>query len=405
MSDPVKVVLAAINGYGRGYLQLMLNEAQAHGAVLAGVVDPAAEKSQEIGLIRERGIPVYADIREFYAKDTADLAVFSTPIQIHCANVVEALEQGSNVLCEKPLCATIDEGLTMLRAEQAHPGRFVAIGYNWSFSETIRTIKADILAGLYGAPKNLKSLVSWPRDHAYYSRNNWAGMLKTARGEWILDSPLNNATAHFLHNMFYICGEQPHLSATVTDVQAELYRLNPITSFDTCAVRCHLKNGASVHFYTTHADENTLGPIFCYEFEQGVIYGEANSAFIGVCKDGTRKTYAPEPGMNGHANKLWQCIEHCRSGGTPACGIEAALQHTRALNGAHLSMPQIVEFPAAGVARKELAEGNSMLHLPGLLASLTQCYERGLLLSEHGGIPYARAGKKVLLESLTHFEL
>lgn len=405
MSKPVRVVVVAINGYGRGYLRLMLDQAAGHDAVLAGVVDPAAEQSPDIGEVRAAGIPVHADIGDFYAKDSADLAVFSTPIQWHCPNVILALGTGSNVLCEKPLCATLDEGLRMLAAARERPGQFVAIGYNWSFSDTIGRIKGDIRAGVYGAPKALKCLVSWPRSQAYYARNDWAGMLKTRRGEWVLDSPLNNATAHFLHNMFYLCGDQPHLSAEVVDVQAELFRLNPIASFDTAAVRCHLRNGAVVHFYTTHADENCCGPLFRYEFEEGVLYGAGDTAFVGVRRNGERRVYALDPEMNGYANKLWQCVGHCRHGGVPACGIEAALEQTRVVNGAHLSMPGIVDFPAGAVARKALAGGDVQWHFPGLLATLVQCYDQQLLPSEHGAIPYARAGGTIDLRQLRHFAL
>ena len=48
----------------------------------------------------------------------------------------------------------------------------------------------------------------WPRDERYYSRNGWAGVKRTNDGTWILDSPTNNACAHFLHNMFYVLGDR-----------------------------------------------------------------------------------------------------------------------------------------------------------------------------------------------------
>lgn len=406
MSKEVKVLLGAVNGYGMGYLDLMLDKAAAHGAVLAGVVDPAASANHRIGEINARNIPVFADTAEFYKQHTADLAVFSTPIQLHCSNVKTALAAGSNVLCEKPLCATVDEALEMKDAEEKSGGKFVAVGYNWSFSPTIQALKKDILAGVYGAPKSLKCMVSWPRNHAYYTRNNWAGGLKSARGDWILDSPMNNATAHFLHNLFFLCGSKPELSARVVDCQAELYRANPITSFDTAAVRCHLEGGVPVHFYTTHACRDCINPVAYLEFERGTIYYQFDGTpFIGRLKDGTVRQYEVCEDMNGPSHKLWQCIEHCRSGGLPACGIEASLQHTLALNGAHLSCPQIVDFPAEEVKRVDLEEGNYMMTMPPLLTILTQCYDQGILFSEHGGVKFARPGKVIDLRNLRQFSL
>ena len=49
-------------------------------------------------------------------------------------------------------------------------------------------------------------MVSFPRPLSYFKRNDWAGHLRTPAGEDVLDSPLNNATAHYLHNMLYVLG-------------------------------------------------------------------------------------------------------------------------------------------------------------------------------------------------------
>lgn len=405
MSAPVSVVIVAINGYGAGYLRLLLDEGEKHGARIAGVVDPAAEQNQWIDEIRARGIPVYLDTADFYKDHKADLAIFSTPIQLHCRNVKLALENGSNVLCEKPLCATVDEGYEMKRLAESSD-KFVAIGYNWSYAPTIQAVKADILAGMYGAPVRMKCMVSWPRNSTYYARNNWAGGLKSARGEWILDSPLNNATAHFLHNIFYICGKTRQTSAKVLDVRAELYRANQITSFDTCCLRCHLEDGVEVMYYTTHASTTAIGPIMLYEFEKGAIYSEGtNSPFVGRLTDGTLRRYEPCPDMNGHTHKLWQCIEHCRDNGIPACGVDAALQHTLVVNGAHLSMPEIINFPQNLVEIKQESDGVTIANVPNLAAWVMQCFSQRILFSEHGAIDFARPGKDINLCEIKSFNI
>src|SRR5918992_777122 len=100
----------------------------------------------------------------------------------------------------------------MIRARDA-AGRQVSIGYQWSFCPAIQ---------------RLASMVLWPRDETYYLRNKWAGRLFTGQGHPVFDSPVNNACAHYLHNMFYVLGDRTDTSAVPARVTAELYRANSI---------------------------------------------------------------------------------------------------------------------------------------------------------------------------------
>ena len=89
----------------------------------------------------------------------------------------------------------------MIAADSQAAG-FCAIGFQWSFSSAIQALKHDILAGRWGAMRQMKTIIGWPRSHAYYGRNDWAGQIRSATGQLVLDSPIANATAHFLHNCF-----------------------------------------------------------------------------------------------------------------------------------------------------------------------------------------------------------
>ena len=146
----------------------------------------------------------------------------------------------------------------MIRARD-EAGKLVAIGYQWSFSSPIQRLKRDILAGGLGAPRRLRSVCLWPRDEVYYTRNDWAGRQRAADGSWILDSPVNNAMAHDLHNMLYLLGPSIDRSAQPVEIVAELYRANDIENFDTAALRVRTTSGAEVLFYGSHAIAGT-GP-------------------------------------------------------------------------------------------------------------------------------------------------
>ena len=127
-NSKVNVALVGICGYGASYLNALLDRRNDDGAGfrLVGVVDPAAAQSPRLGEVRARGIPVHADLSGLFATTAVDLTLMSTPIHLHAPHTCAALAHGSNVLCEKPLAATVDDALRVMAAEQRH-GLFAAM--------------------------------------------------------------------------------------------------------------------------------------------------------------------------------------------------------------------------------------------------------------------------------------
>ncbi|MBX2998181.1 MAG: Gfo/Idh/MocA family oxidoreductase [Caldilineaceae bacterium] len=392
----IAVGLVGIGGYGGNYLDLIRKESSNLDIQLVGAVDPYADRSPHMEGLRQEAIPVYADLEGLYEHHTVDLLIVVSPIHHHMAQTRLALRRGSNVLCEKPLAATVQDGLETLRLEQ-ESAAFVAVGYNWSYTRPIQTLKENIAEGLFGAPLRLKSLTLWPRGQLYYTRNRWAGRITDESGAYILDSPLNNATAHHLHNMFYLLGESPDQSAQPVSVGAELYRANAIENYDTAAMRALTASGAEILFYTAHPVEAELGPIFHFQFEDAVItYSGRDSQILAQFHDGRVRSYG-NPEADAHAAKLGHCVAAIRRGERPLCGIEAALAQTRCMNGVQESS-EIHSFPQE-LRHNEGERG----WIEGLSEIFFDCYQKGILPAERGDIPWARAGKTVDLRGYDQF--
>ena len=399
-SREVSIVLVAIGGYAERYVRLLLDAPADRNVRLVGAVDPTADRQAMANELKARGVPIYDDLASFYTDHSADLAVIASPIHMHAPQTCEALSAGSHVLCEKPLTATIQDAHKMAAAQRA-AGKFVAVGYQWSFSPAIQALKRDILAGELGRPIRLRTLVLWPRRRSYYQRNDWAGAMKSADGQWVLDSPANNATAHFLHNMFYVLGDSVRTSASPADVQAELYRVNDIANYDTAAIRCRTDAGAEVLYYTTHAANVERGPVFCYEFENAtVVYdGDADKNIVARFTDGHEQAYG-DPGADNMA-KLFRAVDCVRSGNEPLCTIAAATPQTLCINGAQESAGQVAQFPAELV---EVTDGDDPLTwVRGLGEQLQDCCDRGVLPSELGRISWAEPGKPIDLRGYDFF--
>jgi predicted dehydrogenase len=389
--EPVRVLMVAIGGYGYYYLKTLLDQVPSERAILAGVVDPFARDSPAWSTVEALGVPVCDTVGRFYDEGhRADLAVVVSPIHLHVPQSVTALEGGSAVLCDKPLAATIQETRALAGARD-RAGRFVMVGYQWSFSSAIRTLKRDLLAGLFGRPRRLATLCCWPRPLAYYRRNTWAGRLRDAgTGAWILDSPANNAMAHFLHNACFLLGPMAHLSAMPATVSAELYRANPIDSADTAASRIMLDNGCEVLFLASHATDELIAPRFRLECEDATVtFGEDDRTITATLRSGAVRHYG-DPDATPQFEKLHTAIAQVRTLAEPVCGIEAAAAQTVCVNAMHDSVPEIVPFPRALVATRDDPQNC----VPGLDDVLLTCYRRWALPSQIG-VPWASAGRVI----------
>jgi predicted dehydrogenase len=281
-------------------------------------------------------------------------------------------------------------------AEQT--GKFVAVGYQWSFSDAIQALKQDILVGVLGRPLRLKTKVFWPRPISYFQRADWAGRIRASDGQWILDSPAHNATGHYLHNMLYVLGDKRETSAWPVDVQAELYRANDIENFDAAAIRCHTRDGVEILFYTAHCIPQRIGPIFSYEFEQAVVEFEQDNGdnIIARFRDGRVKEYGDPNASRG--NKLWQSIEAAQRGTPVACNVKSAIPQLVCLNGAQESMSEITALPQ-NVLKTESQGEDRLIWVEGLQESFDHCYKQGLLPSENADISWAKTGNIIDLNN------
>jgi len=396
----VSVVLVGAGGYGEVYLSALLDEREGARSQLVGVVDPMPQNCTRWDELCSAGVVLCSSMQEFYRQQRADLAVISTPIHLHCAQTCLALERGSCVLCEKPAAARVQEVDRMIQVRD-RVGYWVAVGYQWSFAEPIQQLKRDIRDGLFGVPERLKSLCLWPRDESYYRRNNWAGRVRNDQGEWVLDSPVNNAMAHDLHNMLYLLGARPETSAQPVGIVAELYRANEIENFDTAALRVHTDAGAEVLFYGSHAVAKDQGTVFSFEFTHATIeYAGGESPIVARFDDGSLKRYT-SPESAAHTNKLWVCVRAVAERTAVPCGLEAARPHTLCTNGAQDSMSRITPFPAAQI-RVQGDPPKRLTWVEGLAEVLQQCYAEAVLPSELG-VAWARSGRMVALEGYRRF--
>lgn len=382
-SRKIKVVLVGIGGYGSIYVNEMLRPETQEKTELVGIVDPYPASCRRLDELRAVAGEPYADLADFYAEKTADLAVISTPIQFHTSNIITALEHGSDVLCEKPLCGDVRDVPKLLEAEKKS-GHRVHIGYQWSHSAAIEALKRDVLAGMYGEPTSLKTLILWPRDRLYFKRGTgWAGKIRAADGSLIYDSVANNAAAHYLHNMLYVTGAALDESRPATEVTAQLYRVNSIENFDTAIIRCKLLGGADATFIASHTIDKAQNPMFDYKFTRGrVTYTQdpvpegisdadayTRGHIIGITDNGEVRDYGDPFFEVERKFRIARAAAAGEDGYGVVCGIKAAAEHTKVINYIGENF-DINEFP-----KENIRERGELLYVEGLADRLIAVYD------------------------------
>lgn len=372
----VRIVCVGIGGYAHVYWKALFGSSESNFEVVGGV-DPYAENSPCYEDIKARNIPIYADMEAFYREHEADLAIITTPIHLHTRQMLYALEHGSNVLCEKPLSG-VSADAELIERRAAELGKFVMIGYQWSYAPAMIALKNDIIAGKLGAPISLKTRILWPRKKDYFTRGSgWAGKLKAKDGTVINDSVAANACAHYIHNMLYVCGELG-LAAEPKNVKADLLRVNNIENFDNATISFELEGGAKCLFVAAHSTDVNRNPVFDYKFELATVkYDENTKDIIAYFNNGEEKHYGNpfSGGSDGGKSKI--AIAGCLDPENfkPACTPYTAAAHTRCIEA-------VQTFPIHQVNPEYVRDNGELLYVEGLTDAMMKCYEDEIMLSD-----------------------
>ncbi len=129
--------------------------ADGHFELAAGALDHRADVgrayAQRLGVAAERA---YGDWQEMLAGETGredriDLVTVATPNSTHFEITKSFLEAGFNVLCEKPMTMTVEEGEEIVKiAEQT--GKICAVNYCYSAYPMVRQARAMVQNGELG---------------------------------------------------------------------------------------------------------------------------------------------------------------------------------------------------------------------------------------------------------------
>ncbi len=399
----LRVGLIGLSGFASVHFQ-MIQRAVASGTVclLGATVINQDDEVEKCENIRAAGGKIFDDYEEMFRalNGQLDFCFIPTGIHLHARMAIAAMEAGASVFLEKPAATTIQDVRAMQATERA-TGCFVAVGFQTIYAAETLWMKRAILDGRIGKIRSIKSMGLWPRDDAYYARNNWAGRLRAGE-DWMLDSPFNNAIGHQLNMICFLGGTEVEKSAELTGIQAELYQAHSIESADTACMRIETTSDFPLYFYATHSSSSTLDPEIVVEGEHGSIHWTFTEAVLRTDQEG-EEVMACQKGDDLRDTIMERVLARRVDDSIFICDLEIAAAHTICVNGAHESST-VHEIPQGSIQRSTDASGRVKTVVRGLDESLTQAFDQGRLLSEIG-VTWAVPGQRISLSDYSHFPL
>lgn len=376
--------------------QALFGRAQLVGATVIN----QEEEAELCRRLRAHGVPLFDDYQSMLTAlvGRIDLVLLPTAIHWHTPMVLAALEAGLHVMVEKPVAATLQD-IDRMRAAQSLSKRLLAVGFQDLYVPTTHHIKQRLLDGEIGALRRITVTVHWPRAESYYKRNNWAGRL-TSDDAWVLDSPTNNAGAHFLMLALFWAGSEAGSAAEATTIQAELYRTQLIESFDTVNARIGTESGVQIDFYATHCGEANRSPEITLTGDRGRITWCYESEYTVDRADAPTEVHAlPDPLVT-KLHVLENVIGCLRGESQFVVGPDLAREHTRVVNALHEFFPiREIDAPWRLTAGEP---GSGFVRLVDIDKAIDEAIVHGRMLSETN-LPWAVPAPVVALDNYQCF--
>ena len=171
---------------------------------LAGLCD--ANKAAAEKLIASQGLSKDIRIFDDYKKAITELkpsvVAITLPSGLHHEAATFAMNNGSNILLEKPMAMSTAESRD-IHETASRLGLKIAMGHIYRYLPIVGLLQEDIAKGVYGKVTHGSIYVRWGHDDAYYDSAAW-------RGTWKADGgALMNQTIHAIDLLVWLMGSEP----------------------------------------------------------------------------------------------------------------------------------------------------------------------------------------------------
>ena len=186
---------------------------------------------------------IYTDYKQMIDELEPDVIHVCTPHYLHAEMIIYALSKGVNVLCEKPICISLDQVEQIRRARESSKAQLGVCFQN-------RYLGSNIFAKEFLKDKEIDSAhgsVIWHRDADYYRADPWRGSFALEGGGVMI-----NQAIHTLDLIAWLCGMPEYVLAKTDNLSLR----GVIEVEDTASAFFEGENNFS--FYATNAASSNM---------------------------------------------------------------------------------------------------------------------------------------------------
>ncbi|WP_154605731.1 MULTISPECIES: Gfo/Idh/MocA family protein [Arthrobacter] len=188
--------------------------------------------------------PGYTDYSEMFDSVRPDVVHICTPHAEHVDPAIAALERGINVVGEKPLASTLEDGDRLVAAAAASSAR-MGVCFQNRYNVAVRVMADRISSGEFGSVVGGAATVMWHRTPEYYQNRPWRGTWAGGGGGLLM-----NQAIHTLDLLQWMLGEVTGVSGhAATHSLADFIEVE-----DTAELVLTHENGARSVLYATLAN-------------------------------------------------------------------------------------------------------------------------------------------------------
>jgi predicted dehydrogenase len=287
------IVDAHVRGY-RAYTDLIEVTA------VADVIDETARRRAA-----ELGAAAYTDFRQMILEADLDAVDICLPHHLHAEAIVSAAQAGKHILCEKPLCLTVEEANQVQQAVST-AGVTLMCAHNQLFLPAVSTAKQLLDQGILGTVYEVRITDTFYND--FNPQNmGWRATAATSGGGELIDTGY-----HPTYLMLHLAGGSP-VEATAL---LSRHRLRFMDSEDSAQVLVRFDNGIVGHLVTSWAYDPPPGTQgFSVVGERGSLHSDGTSLTVTLRGSGSQ-TYAFEA-VDSFVSEIGHFADCLRSGTRP----------------------------------------------------------------------------------------
>ena len=243
-------------------------------AQLVGVCD--IKKDRADAAAKRYNVKAYYDYKDLIKPELIDVVHICVPHYLHPIISKYALEQGVNVLCEKPMSINYEDGEANVKLADEKNLRYGII-FQCRYNDTAKLVKENLDNGKLGKVISARCTLTWCKPDSYYSLSDWKGTWDKEGGGVIIDQAIHSLD---LANWF-INSEPKEVQAHIANRDHSIMKVD-----DTGEGFIKYENGSTLSFWAMNnygCDDPIEIRLYCENGKVTMSYDDAKIEF----NDGT----------------------------------------------------------------------------------------------------------------------